>query len=174
MPFCQRSRLRPSPCQPLSCGPLWTSQASFSSLSHLPFEKSRQPRPARPASFRATGGRSTTRPLDIRYFCPAFLHAPTDGLRRARSPALQPANAHTTTLMPHPASRTYRALPRTTSGTYVSRFHRWIRASFPLPAAKRARSGFPPLLTNDGAFRLISVTVKFFHACRLFPRAALI
>jgi len=69
----------PSPTSPLSSWPASSRQEqSESSRSTL-----RRPQPAQPACLPAKAGRLTPRPLDSRFFCPAFLHAPTIGPRRA-------------------------------------------------------------------------------------------
>lgn len=66
-------------------------------------------------------GRRKQQPIDTRSFCSAFLHAPAIGLRRGkRSPALEPTEAHTTTLKPHRRLRTHANSARTTSDTSAS------------------------------------------------------
>jgi hypothetical protein len=118
-PWCWPLSLFLSPISPASSWwPAFCSPAKWfgSSRSAL-----RQPTPAQPVCLQAIAGRLEPWLLDTRSFCPAFLHAPTIGLRRAklaRTPTGQSPhfNSKAATALPRAHSRS----ARTTSDTSVS------------------------------------------------------
>ncbi len=118
-PWCWPLSLFPSPISPASSWwPAFCSPAKWfgSSRSAL-----RQPTPAQPVCLQAIAGRLEPWLLDTRSFCPAFLHTPTIGQRRAklaRAPTGQSPhfNSKAATALPRAHSRS----ARTTSDTSAS------------------------------------------------------
>src|ERR1017187_3572584 len=173
-PWCWPLSLFPSPISPASSWwPAFCSPAKWfgSSRSAL-----RQPTPAQPVCLQAIAGRLEPWLLDTRSFCPAFLHAPTIGLRRAklaRTPTGQ---------SPHFNSKAATALPRahrrsagTTSDTSASspqhvihfQSHPESVRARPLPAALQ------PIYTWVGGEQSASFFSAPSAACSLYRAAFL-